>query len=308
VELTYVKTTDVDNELKSSFSKGERMGFRVGVQNIAMTSKTATFVVSVFDEIKVAIGAATLADEHVPPGTSEYFVKDVAIPESAFAGQGLAAANAFKNVEGAFVPWCPEVQTDFQIGLARDVAVLDVIPSAREVLSNETVNISVVVKNKGQVAESFNVNIFYESSLVGTTSVNSLAPGAEKTLSMTWSTVGVQTGDYRIKAEAEAVPGETFLSDNVFVDGYVRISTSPTPPAPILDMRSLLAMLFILTVLVAAVLVIAMILLLCCRRRKKEEDEKKDVKTVSEYAAPRSYSAKKCSVCPHCMSFHGKDF
>jgi hypothetical protein len=295
------------------------MGFRVGVQNIAMTSKTATFVVSVFDEIKVAIGVATLKDEHVPPGTSEYFVEDVVIPESAFAGQGLAAANAFKNVEGALVPWCPEVQTDFQIGLARDVAVLDVLPSAREVLSNETVNISVVVKNKGQVAESFDVNVFYDSSLVGTASVNSLAPSTEKTLSMTWFTAGVQTGDYRIKAEAEAVPGETFLSDNVFVDGYVRISTSPTPPAPILDMRSLLAMLFILIVLVAAVLVIAVILLLCCRRRKKEEDEKKDVKTVSEYVAPQSLSSKKCAVCgkefpavytfcPHCMSFHGKDF
>jgi hypothetical protein len=317
VELVYIRTTDVNGELKSSFSRGESMGFRVGVKNIAMTDRTATLVVNAFDQLNASVGVVRMEDENIPPGEREYFLKDVLIPKTAFVGQGLAVANALKRVSDVFVPWCEEVETAFWIGLVRDVAVLNVIPSARVAFSNETVSVNVVVKNKGQFTESFNVTAYYDSNWIGTSIVVNLASNSEQTLSISWPLEAVQKGEHRIKAEAGPVPGETFLADNVYIDGLVEVIGAPTPYPPFFDMRSLLAMLFILIVLVAAVFVIAVIILMSCRRRK-EEEEKTEPRSVVEPVLPR-YSAKRCRVCgkefaavytfcPHCMSFHGKDF
>jgi hypothetical protein len=328
VELLYVKTVDLNNVLKDTFWKGERMGFRLGVRNIAMTQKTATLVVSASDELNVTFGTARLENEVIQPGESEYFVNDVVIPGSAFVGQGTAVANAFKTVQGGIsVPWCPSVDTSFWIGLLHDVAVLSVAPSANEASLCQTVNVTVVVKNKGQVDESFNVSAFFNSTVIGTLWVESLAPDSERVLSFTWLLGCVQPGDYRLKAQAGPVAGETRVDDNVFVDGVVRIkpltcpscpSCPPTPPAPsILDRRWLLAMLFILIVVVASLLIAVVILLLSRRKRGRSEEEELKGGAERLIVQPRA-PAKTCKVCgkefpavytfcPYCLSFHGKD-
>jgi hypothetical protein len=55
--------------------------------------------------------------------------------------------------------------------------------------------------------------------------VNNLAPNTEKTLYHVWETSGVHPGTYLIRIEAEIVPGETDTTDNIFIDGPVRIRT-----------------------------------------------------------------------------------
>jgi len=325
VELLYIKTVDLSNILKSTFSKGERMGFRLEVRNIAMTQKTATFVVSASDELNVGIGVIKLEDEVVPPGEKEYFVKEMIIPKSAFVGQGRATANALKTVQGgALIPWCPEVETRFGIGILHDVAVVNVVPSAREAYPCQAVNITVLVKNKGQVDESFYVSAYYNSTLIGKLWVESLASNAERTLIITWYIDYIQTGEYVIKAEAGPVPGETLLEDNVFIDDIVKIKSPPYPPPspppyPVVwDVRWVLAALFILIVLVGVLLVLAVMILLTCRRRRKR-DEEEPRKVVERLRVLPSSSTKKCKVCgkefpavytfcPHCTSFHGRDF
>ena len=329
IELLYIKTVDLSNILKTTFSKGERMGFRLGVKNIAMAQKTATFVISANDELNVSIGVLKLENKAVMPGESEYFVKEMTIPQSAFIGQGRATADALKTVQGGgTIPWCPEVETRFWIGILHDVALLNVMPSAREAYPCQAVNITVLVKNKGQVNESFYVSAYYNSTLIGKSWVGSLAPNAERTLIITWYIDYIQIGDYVIKAEAGPVPGETKLDDNVFIDDVVKIKSSPYPsPSPppywppgVFDMRWLLAGLFILIVLVAAVLILAVIILLACgRRRKREEEPKKIAEEPRVLALLPSPATKTCKVCgkkflavytfcPHCMSFHGRDF
>lgn len=328
IELLYIKTVDSSNVLKDAFSKGERMSFRLGVRNIAMTEKIATFVISAADELNVGIGVLRLENEVVPPGEKEYFVKEMTIPQSAFIGQGTATANALKTVQGdGSVLWCPQVETKFWIGILHDVAVLNVVPSAREAYHCNAVNITVVVKNKGLVDESFYVSVYYNSTLIGKVWVVSLAPNAERTIVVTWYIDYIQVGDYIIKADAGPVPGETNLSDNVFVDGVVKIRSAPSPPCPgVFDVRWLLAGLFILIVLVGILLVLAVIILLTCRRRRRSEEEEpervkeEEPKKIREEPKVLPFSAaKKCEVCekefpsvytfcPHCMSFHGRDF
>ena len=319
VELLYVKTVDLNNTLRSTFAKGERMAFRLGVRNIAMTEKVATFVVSASDELNVAVGLIRLDDEVVPPGEREYFVKEMVVPMTAFIGEGKAVANAFKSLHGEVsVPWCPSVETTFEIGLLHDVAVLGVVSSVREAFAGQPVNITVLVKNKGQADESFNTNAYYNSTLIGTVRVYSLAPNGERTLHFVWVTWGVAPGDYVMRAQAGPVLGETNLGYNVFVDGSVKIKTLPGPPSLCPDSRWLLALVFVLIVLIAALLVAVVILFLFGRRRRKRGEDESETGLGTVAVLP-SAGVKRCRVCgkefpsaytfcPHCMSFHGKDF
>jgi hypothetical protein len=340
VELLYIRTADLSNVLKSAFSKGERMGFRLGVRNIGLTEKTATFVVSASDELNFSFGVLKLENQVVPPGAVEYFLRALFVPTTAFVGQGSAVANALKPPDGiASVTWCPSVNTTFSIGpqvVVHDLAVVQVTPSVMEALPGQTVNITVVVKNLGDVSESFNASAYANAMPVGTIGVEGLTAGAEAALVFPWFTNEAPLGDYRIKGVAEPVPGETNIDNNVLIDGTVKITS--VVPTPVSCNPWLLALLFILIVLIGALLVAALLVFLFCRRRRKSEEEEPERVTGSVAVLPLtalkeekrkhvteqatilpSAISKKCRVCgkdfpavytfcPHCMSFHGKDF
>jgi len=97
-----------------------------------------------------------------------------------------------------------------------DVAVVSVVPSATEVYVGWKVDITVVVKNEGKIAETFTVKCKYElegvEQGIGTQTVTNLAPKANTTLTFTWTTTDVTV--HTIKAEATILPGETDTADN----------------------------------------------------------------------------------------------
>lgn len=98
--------------------------------------------------------------------------------------------------------------------IIRDVAVVSVTPSPTEVTMGQNVTVIVVVKNDGNVSETFNVAAYYNNTVMGTQPVSNLAPGTTQSRSFTWNTAGVAEGEYTIKAVASAVSGETDTSDN----------------------------------------------------------------------------------------------
>jgi len=110
---------------------------------------------------------------------------------------------------------------------SRDVAVIGVVPSTVQALAGTVVNINVTVKDEGVMAGTFNVTTYYNSSTIGTQTVTNLPPGATQTLTFHWSTGGLHSGNYSIKAIASTVPGETDTADNVYVDGTVMILNPP---------------------------------------------------------------------------------
>jgi len=74
--------------------------------------------------------------------------------------------------------------------------------------------VSVTVKNQGTCAETFNVSVYYThltDPLIGTQTIT-LEPNTNITLTFTWSPPS--SGRYEIRAEAEAVAGETNTQDN----------------------------------------------------------------------------------------------
>lgn len=109
-----------------------------------------------------------------------------------------------------------------------DIAILNIMPSSNIVYIGEILDINVLVKNKANQVESFNVTVYYNSSAVGTLFVDGLAAGAKVTLVFHWNTQGVKQGNYILSAFAEPVPGEENVEDNYLEDGVVKIATAPT--------------------------------------------------------------------------------
>jgi len=105
-----------------------------------------------------------------------------------------------------------------------DVEVVSVTPSVSEAYEGDIVNITVVVKNDGDVFETFNVTAKYNLTIIETKTVTSLAPTALKNLTFSWNTTGVTPClNYTIWAEASVVLGETDTADNIFIDSIIKL-------------------------------------------------------------------------------------
>lgn len=112
--------------------------------------------------------------------------------------------------------------------IIRDVAVINVVAATNWVYQNWTDVINVTLTNFGDVTESFTASAWYDSSLIGSASVNNLAPNASTTVSIIWDTTGVIEDNYTITGTASFVPYETYFNtaNNVYVDGIVQVLTT----------------------------------------------------------------------------------
>jgi hypothetical protein len=108
-----------------------------------------------------------------------------------------------------------------------DVAVVNVEPASPIIYDDWAVNISVIAMNNGSFTESFTVTAYYnDSNTIGAQDVTSLLPGENVTLVFTWNTSETtQTlyTNYSIKAQASIVTNETETTNNLFVDGPVKV-------------------------------------------------------------------------------------
>lgn len=110
-----------------------------------------------------------------------------------------------------------------------DVAVIRVTPSATEVYVGQVVNVTVVVRNEGTANETFETALYQNETLIGTQTVVDLAPDTEKTLKFSWNTTAVLPDvSYAIKAEVSVVPGETVTTNNVHINGVVKVRSQTT--------------------------------------------------------------------------------
>jgi hypothetical protein len=74
------------------------------------------------------------------------------------------------------------------------------------------------------LAETFNVTVYANMTIIGTRTVSDLPPGGNITLVFAWNTMGLTPrSNFRIWAEASTVPGEINTENNMFTDGFVKI-------------------------------------------------------------------------------------
>jgi hypothetical protein len=111
------------------------------------------------------------------------------------------------------------------ISIIRDVAVVDVVPDVNWVYQGWTDNINVTVANLGNVSETFDVSAWYDTTLIGTSTVTGLPPNTQTTKTFAWNTSGVPEGNYTITGKASLVPYENYFNtaNNVFIDGVVEV-------------------------------------------------------------------------------------
>jgi len=101
------------------------------------------------------------------------------------------------------------------ITLIRDVAITEVTLSTYWAYQNWTVEVSVIVKNMGNLTESFDVSVYYNDTLIAIYPVSDLPPGDTSLITVDWNTTGVTEGTYVIMAEASPVPYEYNNTNNV---------------------------------------------------------------------------------------------
>ena len=124
-----------------------------------------------------------------------------------------------------------------------DVAVIDakVLPTGTVPIAIE-VFINATVENQGTSYETFNVTIHAGNITVKTLTVTDLAPSVNRTLTVKWNPFPVRImiwpppwpepaepmiKDLTIWVEADPVPGEEDLADNVYVDGVLHVIWTP---------------------------------------------------------------------------------
>jgi hypothetical protein len=105
-----------------------------------------------------------------------------------------------------------------------DVAVSNIIPQKTIVGQGYICKINVTLTNQGDFTESFNVALYANATLIGTLSINGLAAKTSIVLIFTWNTTGFAKNKYTISACASVVPDETYIADNTFIDGTVKVT------------------------------------------------------------------------------------
>jgi len=123
--------------------------------------------------------------------------------------------------------------------VTNDVAVISVTAFPTEVVKGESVNITVIITNKGTVAIDVTVKIFYSyepglSTPIETRTVRALAVGTNQTLTFVWDTKNILVKTHPITAIASELHGEIATNDNKRdSDTPVTIKERIEPPIPI---------------------------------------------------------------------------
>ncbi len=116
----------------------------------------------------------------------------------------------------------------------RDLAVTDVsLSNSAPKQGLDNVTITIVVLNNGTTTESFEVEVDFDTLMIGTLQVDSLAAEGSQTLTFEWNTTNALIGRHTIKATAQLLPGDTDPANNVMSKQITIIS--PTGPTTDLD-------------------------------------------------------------------------
>jgi cytochrome c biogenesis protein CcdA len=106
-----------------------------------------------------------------------------------------------------------------------DVAILDVLPSSKNVNAGDVLEINVTMKNGADSTQSFNTTVYYGSKVAGSTFVDSLAPNSTWPLVVHWDTDNVPDGNYTLLVRVEHVQNGTVVCDNLRYGGVVEVRT-----------------------------------------------------------------------------------
>ncbi|MEM3536395.1 MAG: hypothetical protein QXF44_01330, partial [Candidatus Bathyarchaeia archaeon] len=150
VEIVSLRTINETRFEQESFVRGSVLGVEVALRSIAMTEKTATLTMAVYDNLNVCVNATALHDFAVPPNETLVYAYFFAyLPKTAHVGSGTVYVCAYTALpELGGVPYCPEVSRGFFITGQQYFLEVRTVPSD-----------VVVIPGEGWYGESANVGL-----------------------------------------------------------------------------------------------------------------------------------------------------
>lgn len=112
----------------------------------------------------------------------------------------------------------------------RDLAIVDVILSRTQAYEKfrdieYIINVTVIVRNEGDMTETFDLSTYYDDTLIGTQAITDMDPNANATVTFSWNTTDLPLYiNYTVKAYAHEVLGEISTDNNLYLDGTVIIN------------------------------------------------------------------------------------
>jgi len=105
----------------------------------------------------------------------------------------------------------------------RDVAILYGMMHPETVYKGQTLNISVTIKNFGNVTENINVTLYRDTMPIEMQPVTEFEPNQETTLMFLLNTSNWALGNHTIWAEVSTVPNEIDATNNLYVLGTAQV-------------------------------------------------------------------------------------
>jgi len=174
-------------------------------------------------DITINEGGSTSPTMGTHPYTANATVQVTAVPNEHYLFDHWELDGVSVGSTNPFSVFMDDNHTLHAVFVTHNVAILDVVPLKTIVGQGFNFNITVIVANRGNVAESFDVTTHANSSALDTKSVQSLLAHANTTLSFTGNTTAFQKGYYVVKAVSSDVPNEMNASDNTLVDGIIYV-------------------------------------------------------------------------------------
>ena len=112
----------------------------------------------------------------------------------------------------------------------RDVAILYGMMHPEIIYRGQTLNVTISIKNFGNVTENINVTVYLDAMSIEIRSVTEFEPSQEITLMFLLNTSNWALGNHTIWAEVSTVPNEIDATNNVYILGTVQI-LAYTPPS-----------------------------------------------------------------------------
>lgn len=117
------------------------------------------------------------------------------------------------------------------------IAVVSIFGYPRSVYQGDYIYVSVVVENRGNFPETFEVIVYADQAIdivgdeiiVGVKSVSDLPVGGIEIVGFIWDTAGVPYGSYYLSAKADNILGEVYIKDNFLRAGEYIGGVYPKP-------------------------------------------------------------------------------
>jgi len=204
-------------------------GSVTGLSNMTIVMSGNMFVTATFTQGTFGLTMYIVGQGSVQPGNGTYpagaSVNIAAITGPGWAFQGWSGgAFGVSNTTIVMGGNMFVTATFTQVVAGHDVAVTNIASDKASIGQGFFSNITVTIGNQGSFAETFDVTVYANQTVIATFVNTALASGNFRTLSFTWSTSGFAKGNYTISAYAGPVPGDVNTTNNYLSSGPVAVT------------------------------------------------------------------------------------